>query len=202
MENGGPPRSVALRASLSIFLVGATLLSLFFPMCMVWSNPMTSKPVMGCFLVAFSVIWLILLLYSIKDEDPFGIFLNGIFGVFLGLGSGFVFWLQAYASANGVVLDFTNVDGYTHLYQAILMLVVAFVGARMMWSLPISFILLFVFFGALGLMDLGYLSRSHMSWLGPLLGVIGAYFTYVAIAMYINASFMGKKLPLGGPLLK
>jgi hypothetical protein len=44
------------------------------------------------------------------------------------------------------------------------------------------------------------LSPIHMKWLGPMLGVVGAYYAYVAIALFINASFLKNKLPLGGPL--
>ena len=201
-EYVGPPENMAIRAALSVFLVGATTLALFFPMTMRWSDPETAKPVIGCFLLAFSVIWLIMLIYSIKDQDPFGIFLNGIFGAFLGLSSGLSFLMGLFAIANGVKLDFAHVDGFAHVFQAILMLVVAFVGGGLMWSLFPSFIILFVFFGGLGFIELGLLHGSNMMWLAPLLGLVGVYYTYVAIALYINASFQENKLPLGGPLFK
>ena len=199
-EYVGPPQNTALRASLSVSLVSATILGLFFPMTMGWTSLMTARPVIGCFLVAFSVVWLMMLVYSIKDNDPFGMFLNGIFGGFLGLGFGLSFLLGLYAQVSGVQIDWMRVEGFQSLWAAVLMLVVAFVSGALLLALFPSFILLFIFWGGLGCISLGLLSPIHMKWLGPMLGVVGVFYAYVAIALFINASFLKNKLPLGGPL--
>jgi hypothetical protein len=199
-EYVGPPQNTALRASLSVSLVSAMILGLMFPMTMGWTSLATARPIIGCFLLAFSVVWLMLLIYSIKDNDPFGMFLNGIFGGFLGLGFAFSFLLGYYAQVSGVQIDWMRVEGFQSLWAAVLMLVVAFVSGALLLALFPSFILLFIFWGGLGCISLGLLSPIYMKWLGPMLGIVGAFYAYVAIALFINASFLKNKLPLGGPL--
>jgi len=200
-EYVGPPQNTALRASLSVSLVSAMILGLMFPMTMGWTSLATARPIIGCFLLAFSVVWLMMLVYSVKDNDPFGMFLNGIFGGFLGLGYAFSFLLGYFAQVSGVQVDWMRVEGFESLFAAVLMLVVAFVSGGLLLSLFPSFILLFVFWGGLGCVSLGFLSPIHLKlWLGPMLGLVGAFYAYVAIALFINASFLKNKLPFGGPL--
>jgi hypothetical protein len=183
-----------------LFLVAAAIIGGLFPLQAGFVS-MSAAPIVGVFLLFSGIAWLVLMGLCWWIGDFFGMSLNGIFGVLFGLCPGAALLVDLMGAGSGIKFD-SRITGWYLMYTGFLFLIVAFPAGKRLWSMMLTFLVIWAAATLTGLVFAGFLPASVMRISCWLFLYIGVWFTYMGTAIMINTVFQKPIFPIGGPLFK